>query len=888
VFGEWRTRTLLRLKALFRRRQLDRDLDDELAFHVAMREQKLSESVAQPDDAHYAVRRRFGNATSLKESTREMWTFTWLETLWQDVRYGARVLRKSPGFTATAVLTLALGIGANTAIFTVVNSVLLRPLPYKDPSHLYWVSDYLPRFHAAMVGSSDYLAWRERNAVFDDMAAYNYFSTNLTTDGEPERLSAVGVTASFFSMLGVEPAIGRAFVDAENRAGVTPVVILSYRFWQQRYAGSQNILGRSIHLDDSSYQAVGVMPADFRFPDNDRNPDLYLPLTLPPHPIFSPQSPQQILQVLARVKPGIRPERAISDLATMNEWIARQYPAAFAAAASNTQVQFINLHDRLIGDTRPGLLMLLGAVSFLLLISCANVANLQLARSSRRQREIAVRMALGAGRSRVVRQLLTENVLLAVIAALLGFFIAREGIQLFHVLPPSAIPHPEFVVMDGWVLGFTMVIAIVTGLLFGLAPASVTFHADLNYALKEGTSGSGTAPGRIHLRGMLVVAELAMALVVMVGAGLLINSFMKLMAVSPGFDSHNLFTAQLKLSSVTYKTQEQQGAFASHLLETITGLPGVKSAALGTSLPMMPYDSQNAFFIKGQPEMPIGTWPLVPIIDVTPGYFQALGIPVLSGRPFAPEDRAGSSPVAIVNRAFVNQYLNGVDPMQQSLRISGSPTAPWTPIVGLVGDERHQGPDVNPSPQIYIPLVQSRLQYIQIALRTQSNPAAVASELKYAVQQLDPNLPVYDVSTMDQRLAKSVGTRKFDTLMLGIFAAVALIVAAVGVYGVVSYAVSQRIHEFGIRIALGATPSDVLRLVLGQGLRLALMGVLIGVLGALALTRLLAGMLFEIKPSDPFTLASVAVLLSAVALLACYIPARRATRVDPMFALRHE
>jgi predicted permease len=888
VFGEWRTRTLLRLKALVNRRRLDSDLDEELAFHMAMREQNLSETSESPDDARFAARKHFGNQTSLKEATREMWTFTWLETLWQDLRYGARVLRKSPGFTAAAVLTLALGIGANTAIFTVVNSVILRPLPYKDASHLYWVTDYVPRFHAAMVGSSDYLAWSERNNVFEELAAYNFFSTNLTTDGEPERLRAVGVTASFFSMLGVEPAIGRAFVEAENRAGATPVVILSHHFWQQRYGGDQNILGRSIHLDDTSYLAVGVMPADFRFPDNDLNPDLYLPLTLPPHPIFSPQTPQQILRVLARLEPGIRPERAISDLATMNEWIVKQYPANFAAAGSNTQVQFINLHDRLIGDTRPGLLILLGAVSFLLLITCANVANLQLARSSARHREIAIRMAVGAGRSRVVRQLLTENVLLAAIAALFGFFIAREGIQLFRMLAPSAIPHPEFVVMDGWVLGFTMVIAIVTGLLFGLAPASVTFHTDLNRGLKEGTGGSGAAPGRIRLRGVLVVAELAMALVVMAGAGLLINSFVKLINVSPGFDSRNLFTAQLKLSSATYKTREQQSAFAAHLLETLAGLPGVKSAALGTSIPMMPYDSQNAFLIKGQPEMPFGAMPLVPIIDVTPDYFQVLGIPVLGGRAFGPEDRADSTNVVIVNRAFVNQYLNGMDPRQQSLRFGGPPASPWMPIVGLVGDERHQGLDVNPLPQIYIPLGQSRLQYIQIALRTQSNPSTVAFELKQAVQQLDPNLPVYDVSTMDERLAKSVSTRRFNMLLLGIFAAVALIVAAVGVYGVVSYAVSQRVHEFGIRIALGATPRDVLRLVLGQGLRLALMGVIVGVLGALALMRLLSGMLFEIKPSDPLTLAAVAVLLSVVALLACYIPARRAMRVDPMVALRHE
>jgi predicted permease len=886
MLREWRIRTWLRLKALVNRRRLDSDLDEELAFHVAMREEKLASGGINPEDAHYAARRRFGNASSVKEATREMWTFTWLETLWQDLRYGARVLRKSPGFTAAAVLTLALGIGANTAIFTVVNSVLLQPLPYKDSSHLYWVTDYNPHFHAAMVGSSDFLAWRERNTVFEEMAAYTNASANLTSDGEPERLEAVGVTANFFPMLGIELALGRGFVDAENHAGAAPVVILGYHLWQERYGGDPHVLGRSIHLDDKSREVVGVMPADLRFPDNNYSPDLFIPITLPIKPDWNPQTPQLIVSVLARLKPGVRPKRAISDLSTMNQWIVAQYPARFAGVTNGMEVHLVNLHERLLGSTRPSLLILLGAVSFLLLISCANVANLQLARSSARQREIAVRLAIGAGRWRVVRQLLTENVLLAVIAAGFGLFIAREGIRVFRALAPTGIPHPETIAMDGWVLGFTMLIAIITGILFGLAPASVTFHADLNQPLKEGKGNSGMAPARIHLRGILVVAELAMALVVMACAGLLINSFVKLLAVSPGFEPHNLVVAQLQMFSAAYKNPQQQVAFAGRLLEAVNGLPGVQSAALGSSMPMMPYDREYGFLVKGQPDLPTGAMPLVHVIEVSPEYFRVLGISLLSGRAFGVEDRPDAPPVVIVNREFVKQYLNNANPLEQSIRFGANQS--WVPVVGIVENERHQGLAVSVSPQAYIPLGQRGLPYIQIALRTQSNPATVAFELKQAVQQLDPNLPVYDVSTMDERLAKSVSTRRFNMLLLGIFAAVALLVAAVGVYGVVSYAVSQRVHEFGIRIALGATPRDVLRLVLGQGLRLALMGVIVGVLGALALTRLLSGMLFEIRPSDPLTLAAVAVLLSVVALLACYIPARRAMRVDPMVALRHE
>lgn len=470
MLREWRTRTWLRLKALVNRRQLVRDLDDELAFHMAMREQKISESGTPPEDAHYAARRRFGNATSVKETSREMWTFIWLETLWQDVRYGARVLRKSPGFTAAAVLTLALGIGANTAIFTVVNSVLLRPLPYKDPSHLNWVSDYVPRFHGNLVGSSDFLAWRDRNTDFQEMAAYDEYSTSLTRDGEPERLSAVGVTANFFPMLGIQPSIGRRFVDSENRAGAPLTVILSNHIWQQKYGADPNILGRSIHLDNQSWLVVGVMPADLRFPDNNLEPDLFEPVTLPPQADFSPQIAQLVMYVIARLKPGVNRERALSDLSTMNRWIVSQFPAAFAAVAKGMEPQMVSLHDRLVGDTRPSLLMLFGAVSFLLLISCANVANLQLARSSVRQKEIAVRLAIGAARGRVMRQLLTENILLAIIAAAFGLFIAREGIQAFRPLAPSAIPHSEFVTVDFWVLGFTMLIAIVTGIFLGWRP----------------------------------------------------------------------------------------------------------------------------------------------------------------------------------------------------------------------------------------------------------------------------------------------------------------------------------------------------------------------------------------------------------------------------------
>jgi predicted permease len=886
--SEWLTRTWLRLRALAKRKQLDRDLEDEMQFHVAKREEKLAATGFDAQESHYAAQRQFGNTTSMREATREMWTISWLENLWQDLRYGARVLRKNPGFTATAILTLALGIGANTAIFSVVNAVLLRPLPYKDPSRLYSITDYVPQFHGTLVGSSDFLAWREQNTVFEQMAAYNDSANNLTGDGDPERVIVSGVTANFFPILGVAPAIGRNFVDAEDRAGGSPVAILGYHLWQQRYGGDPKILDRSVQMDNHTYSIVGIMPSDFRFPDNDVSPELFVPLKLPAKADWGPQTPQQIVSVLGRVKPGIKPDRVLAELKTMNRWIARQYPAEIAAIATSVEVRLVNLGDKLAGDTRADLLILLGAVSLLLLISCANVANLQLARSSVRQREISVRLALGAGQSRLVRQLITENVLLAVISASFGLLVARGGIQLFRVIAPPGIPHPEAVVMDGWVLGFTLLVAILTGIIFGLAPASVTFHVDLNQALKEGKGSSGATPARVRLRGVLVVCELAMALIVMASAGLLISSFVKLLDVSPGFDARNLLVAQIKLSSLDYGKREQQIAFATRLLDIASGLPGVEMAAVGNSMPTMLYDTKSVIRVMGQTELPAKVLPMFPIIATSADYFRTLGIPQLQGRAFNIQDGADSPGVVIINRAFATQYLGSENSLGKSITMGGGSNPSRMQIVGVVGDERHEGLEVNAQPQVYVPLSQSRLQYIQVALRTQSNPAAVASELKRAVTQLDPNLPVYDVSTMEQRLAISMGTRRFDMLLLGIFAGVALIVAGIGVYGVVSCAVSQRVHEFGIRVALGAGPADLARLVLGQGMKLAAMGVAVGVIGALGVTRLLKSMLYEIKPTDPLTLVIVAAVLAAVALLACYIPARRAMRVDPMVALRHE
>ncbi|HXQ97421.1 MAG TPA: ABC transporter permease [Candidatus Limnocylindrales bacterium] len=888
MLQEWLTRTWLRIKALAKRKQHDRDLEEELQFHLAKREEKFAASGSGVREAHYAARRSIGNANSVREVTREMWTFNWLEDFWQDLRYGARMLRKNPGFTATAILTLALGIGANTAIFSVVNAVLLRPLPYRDSARLYWISDFVPQFNGTLVGSSDFLAWREQNTVFEEMAAYNDSANNLTGDGDPERAAVSGITANFFPLLGVTPAIGRDFVDEEDRAGGPPVAILGHHLWELRYGGDPRILDRSVQVDNHAYRVVGVMSPDFRFPDNDVSPDLFVPLKLPAKPDWSPQTPQQIVSVLGRVKPGTHSDRVLAELKIMNRQIAKQYPAEIAGIASSVEVRLVNLHDKLAGDTRADLLILLGAVSLLLLISCANVANLQLARSSVRLREFSVRMALGAGKFRLVRQLITENVLLAVISAGFGLFVARERIQLFRAIAPPGIPHPEMVVMDNRVLGFTVLVAVFTGILFGLAPVFATFHTDLNQPLKEGHGSSGTTPARVRLRGVLMVCELAMALMVMASAGLLISSFVRLMDVSPGFDARNLLVAQIKLSSINYGKREQQIAFVARLVDAAKGLPGVKMAAVGNSLPMMVYDTKSVIRVMGQAQAPSRVLPMFPVIAASADYFRTLGIPQLEGRAFDARDGADAPGVAIINRAFATQYVGNANPLGQSIRMGGGPDPPWMQIVGVVGDERHEGLETDAPPQVYVPLDQSRLQYIQVALRTESDPAGVASELKHAVSQLDPNLPVYDVSTMEQRLSNSMSARRFDMLMLGIFAAVALIVAGIGVYGVVSYATSQRVHEFGIRVALGAGPADLVRLVLKHGMRLTSIGVVVGIVGALGVTRLLKSLLFEIKPTDPLTLVIVAALLAAVALLACYIPARRAMRVDPMVALRHE
>ena len=806
--------------------------------------------------------------------------------LLQDIRYGARMLWKSPGFTLVAIFTLAFGIGANTAIFSVVNAVMLRPLPFKNPETLVRIKGELKKQGVDQEPFSypDLMDLKAQSQTLERVAAYNQTTAALTGGSEPERLRGVNVSAELFPLLGVEPAKGRAFAPEDDQPGSSPVVLLSHALWQRRFGADPRVVGQEIMLNGRSTTVLGVMPPDFNFPVQAAQRDYWQPLAPSVGERATVRS-VHYLNLVGRLKQGFTQAQAEGELKTIASRLEGQYP--------NTNTGFgmylTSMHEDIIRDVKPALLVLLGAVGLVLLIACANVANLLLARAAGRAKEIAIRTALGASRLRVVRQLLTESVLLSLMGGLLGLLIAVWGVDLLIAASPADIPRLREMGLDARVLSFTLFVSIVTGLIFGLAPALQASKLDVNESLKDGGRGSTGGLHRNRVRSVLVVSEVALSLVLLISAGLLLKSFMRLQKVDPGFNPENVLTASISLAPAKYKEETQQAAFFKDVVDRLETSPGVVAAGGVYPMPLSGSNRLISFGIAGHPPAAPGEAPEANYRITTPDYFKAMGIALLKGRVFTDRDDRKAPPVVIINETFASRYLAGEDPLGQRIIVDEENNPGGSEIVGIVGDVHHESLDEEGGAEFYFAFPQAPERSLSLVVRTQaSDPASIASTIRNAVQEVDKDQPISNVQTMDQLLAGSMARRRFNMLLLGIFAVVALVLAAVGIFGVMNYSVTQRTHEIGIRMALGALPADVLKMVVAQGMTLALVGVALGLGAAFLITRVMSNLLFGVSATDPVTFAGVSLLLTVIALLACYIPARRATRVEPVIALRYE
>jgi putative ABC transport system permease protein len=815
-----------------------------------------------------------------------------MRTLLKDLRYAARVLRKSPGFTVVAVIAIALGVGANTAIFSVVNAVLLKPLNYRDPQQLVLLEHNYKKLDLhATVAPAGYAYYRDNAKSFSDVAAFSSFSANLTGEGEPERLNAMYVTANMFPALGAQAAEGRTLLPEENDAGRNKVVVLSDGFWHRRFAGLP-IVGKNVTLNGEPYTVVGIMPPSFNLGREfgfGQTPDLWAPITFKPEQLAPDTGwSTEYLNVVARMKPGVTVEQAQAEMNTIAADVRRQFLTG--TEESSWGLLLTPLDEYVVGKIRTALWILLGAVLFVLLIACANVANLMLARSAVRQKEIAVRTALGASRWRVVRQLMTESVLLSLVGGGLGLLLAMWGVDLLLKLNGARIPRAAEIGLDSRVMLFTLGVSVLTGIVFGLAPAFQTSDVNLHGTLKEG-GRSGKAGVRRGVRNALVIAEMSFAVILLVGAGLLIRSFVELQQVSPGFEPRGVLAMQLSLPANKYADANARALFDRRMLEQLRALPGVKTAGTTTSLPMSGSNQSGSFNIEGQPQVPGQDPPHGSRWLASEDYLQTMGIRLVRGRLFDSHDTNDAQQVAIVDETLARKYWGTEDPVGKRITFEGPDDKPrWREVVGLVAHVRNEGLEGESRGQYYVPYAQATGggPNLYVVVRTDGDPASLAPSVRGAIAGIDRDLPVFRVATMEQMVSDSLAQRRFSMLLFGIFAALALVLAVVGLYGVMSYAVAQRTHEIGLRMALGAQGRDVLRMVVGQGMGLVAVGLGIGLLGALGLTRLMASLLYGVSASDPLTYAGIAILLGAVALLASYIPARRATKVDPMVALRYE
>lgn len=868
------------------RRDVDR-LKEEIEEHLALQTAENLRAGLPSDEARRQALLKFGGVESVKEEYREERGFVFLDTLFQDIRYAFRVIRKSPGFTAIAVLTLALGIGANTAIFSVVNAVLLRPLGYPQPGQLVSVSETNIQAGRTNEGMS-YPAFTElvdHNDSFSEVGGLAGHALTLTGRGEPSEVSTVVITPDFLSVFQTKPLLGRTFLPQDGNAGAAAVVVVSENLWRSRLSGDPGIVGDSITLDMRPYTVIGIMPAGFRTPFFNQTEQVWIPLVQ--DPLFSGwrTKPQRDhwMPVIARVKPGVSIQQVKAEMDTTSARFAKEFPAE-----RGWQIQILPLQQVLVGDARNPLILLLCAVALVLLIACVNIANLLLARATSRSKEIGVRIALGADTKRITRQLLTESAILGLLGGIAGVLLAYWGVSSLATFLPSDLPQIHSVRVDGVVLGFALVLSLVSGSLFGLAPTLFTAWSNPQASLREGPrAGQAKRPRRA--RSLLASTEVALAVVLLVAAGLLMRSFSRLISVSPGFDPTSVVKAEVSLPQFEYSTPAQWTRFSTDLMTRLQADPGMQNSAIGIPLPLANDFVNLPFTIAGSPPPPQGSGPTGHYVAASPNYFSVMRIPLLSGRLFTSGDVASTPNAALINDTLAKRYFPNQNPLGRQL-IFGFPPNNNTvrEIVGIVGDTRDASLGEKPAPTLYVPFAQAPFWGCEVVVRSTLTPSAISAAIRTEAHNIDKNLPVTSIEPLPQAITASVAQPKFRVLLIGVFGAMALVLAAVGLFGVVSYSVSRRTQEIGIRLALGASSANVLRLVLAESARLVVVGLAVGIPAALVLTRFLSTFLFDIHPADPLTFIGVGLLLLIVSLVAAYLPARRATHVDSVVALRYE
>lgn len=874
------------IKQLFRHRRMQRDLSEEIREHLEEKVEELVEGGMPREEALFAARREFGSVTQIEERGREIWQWPPVESVFADVRYGLRMLRKHPGFTVVAVLTLALGIGANTAIFSVVNSVLLRPLPYPDADRIVYLSEWSPDVPDLSIALANFADWQKMNTVFDSLVAYRSENLNLTGQGEPQRLSVRQVTAGLFPTLGVEPVLGRELTPDDDKPGAEPVILLSDSLWARNFGRDPSVLGRRLNLDGELFTVIGVLPSS-RFHPSWRQYDAFTSLGRLEEVLGGTKRRDEHPGIYAygRMKPGVTVDQARADMVSIATQLGKQYKTN-----SGNSVVVKPLLEAVVEDVRPSLLVLMGAVGFVLLIACANVANLLTSRATERRREVALRSALGASGARLARQFLCESILLALLGGALGLVFAYCATTVLARMAAASVPRIEDVTIDHWVLAFTFAVSVLTGIVFGVFPALTAYRSDPNEVLKSGSRGTGTGLTHMKFRNVLVGAELAISLVLLVGAGLAVKSLFRVVQADTGFETDGVLAGSLSLSDNHYKGDEQKRLFVQQLVEKVSALPGV--AAAGFKNPLLG-GMQTGFMIEGRPKPDPGKAPSTDFSTITPGAMEAMGIRLVRGRFFNDGDNEQSLRVIIIDDSMAQENWPGQDPIGKRMVLALGPephggAMPWMTVVGVVRQVKNYGVDQPSRVESYVPNAQFPAGDGNLVLRSRQDPAHLVSALRRTMHSLDPNMPLYNVRTLRAVSEENVAPRKLSVFLLSLFSGIALVLAALGIYGVMAYAVTGRMHEIGLRIALGAQPRDVLRLVLGQGARVASAGVFAGVIASLALTHLMSSLLFGVSATDPMTFAGVAVLLSGVALLACYIPTRTAMTLDPAVALRCE
>jgi predicted permease len=876
------------IRSLFRnfftRQESDRELDDEVRSYVDLLAEEKMRTGMRQEEAQRAARIELGGVEQVKEQVREVRAGAWLDSLLQDLRYGARMLRKNPGFTAIAVLTLALGIGANTAIFSVVDAVLLRPLPYNQPDRLVILSESSSPNDLATrsaVAPGNYLDWRDQNRVFAQVVAADYPGFSLTGGDRAEHVLGASISAGALGMLGLGPQLGREISFEDDRPDAGGVVMLSDSLWRSHFNARRDIIGKSIHLDAKPYTVIGILPAGLQFPEEDV--DLWVPLQHEIIPKNMHWRSSHYLDVFARLKPGVPLPQARDEMNRITMSLKKAYPDSNSGAGAIV----LPLQGDLVGDIRPALLTLLVAVGFVLLIACANVANLLLVRAIRREKELSVRVALGAGSSRLVRQLLTESILLSFAGGLAGLLIAAWVRRALLAMRPTGLPLYNPVRTDFRVLLFTLAISMLTGILFGIVPALRAARAEVNLALQNTSRSVTSGRGSRRLQGALVVGEIAVSLVLLIGAGLLLQSFLRLRNHDLGFRTDHMLTTRISIPSGKYSEDAQVVTFCDELLAKVRSLPGVESAGMVSFLPLTGRNFDNSFDIVGRPPFPPSNreYPLVRFVD--PQYFSVLGIPLLQGRALNDFDRLGRPRAIVISESMALRYWPGGKPVGEHLVVyMGTDQTPWE-IVGIVHDVR-TNISAEPQPMIYFPYAQMPYRFMVLAVRTDADPKTMIETIRTAASSIDPDQPLYQLCTLEELIAQTLVPWRFSTTLLAAFAALALLLASAGVYGVISYTVEERTGEIGIRTALGAQPSEILWPILRNGMGLCFVGIAVGLAGASYLSRFLVSQLYAVRPTDAFTFAAITFLLLAVAFAASYIPARRASRVDPMTALRHE